>query len=128
MTPLALHVTGLAVALTPRITAAWKLRLPRAVVLGPEPSARSRWVAATVAKPRFVSGRGIVVGVLTAAATKGQLVFLAILAAATAAPCWRPPGLIVPGVALAVVPLVASLARDTPAAIGPRPYGAQASH
>lgn len=121
----ALALMGLAVALTTRIQAAWQLQLLWGLVVGLGTGALSGWVAATVANRWFAARRGVVVGVLTAAGATGQLIFLPLLAAAIAAVGWRLAVLIVAGVALLLVPLVAVLIRDSPAAIGSRPPGAQ---
>jgi len=65
-----------------------------------------------------------VVGALTAAGATGQLVFLPALAALADGPGWRWSSVAVAAGALLVVPLVVAFLRDSPAALGLRPYGA----
>jgi sugar phosphate permease len=123
----ALGVMGLAVILTTQIHAAWQLQLLWGVIVGLGAGALSGWVAATVANRWFVTRRGLVVGVLTAAGATGQLIFLPILASAIEAVGWRVAVLIVAAAALALVPLVAFVIRDSPQQLGLQPYGAQES-
>jgi len=124
---LALVVMGLAVILSTQIRAAWQLQLLWGVVVGFGAGALSGWVAATVANRWFVERRGLVVGVLTAAGATGQLIFLPILASAIESVGWRLAVLIVSALALALVPLVLFVMRDSPQQIGLQPYGAQPS-
>ena len=79
---------------------------------------------ATVTGRWFVKRRGLVTGVLTAGGAAGQLVFLPILALVVESHGWRTAALIVSGAALAVVPLVLTWLRNSPADLGVRAYGA----
>lgn len=80
--------------------------------------------AATLTDRWFVRHRGLVTGVLTAGGATGQLVFLPLLAHLVEERGWRPASLTVAGAALAVVPLVWFLLRDTPEEIGLTALGA----
>jgi sugar phosphate permease len=83
--------------------------------------------AATVANRWFVSRRGLVMGILTAASATGQLVFLPVVAWMTERSGWRAASLVVSAAALAVIPLVQLRLRDSPAELGVAPYGAPAA-
>jgi sugar phosphate permease len=80
-------------------------------------------LGATVAARWFNARRGLVVGILTASAATGQLIFLPILASITEQGNWR-WALALMCVMLAVAALgVLLVMRDRPSDIGIRPYG-----
>ena len=111
-------------ALTVWMTEAWQLVVLWGVVVGIGTGAMAGVLAATVATRWFVARRGLVVGALTAAGATGQLVFLPLLAALAEGPGWRWAAVAVAVGALLVMPLVLVFLRDSPAAVGLRPYGA----
>jgi MFS family permease len=120
----ALGLVAVGSGLTVAMTAAWQLILLWGVVVGLGTGAMAGVLAATVATRWFVERRGLVVGALTAAGATGQLVFLPLLAALADGPGWRWSSVAVTGGALLVAPLVVAFLRDSPAAVGLRPYGA----
>ncbi len=120
----ALGLVALGSGLTVWMTAAWQLVLLWGVVVGIGTGAMAGVLAATVATRWFVHRRGLVVGALTAAGATGQLVFLPALAGLADGPGWRWSAVAVTAGALLVVPLVIAFLRDSPAAVGLRPYGA----
>jgi len=65
-------------------------------------------------------------GMITASTATGQLVFLPILAAVAESEGWRPVVWIAALATLAMIPTVALLVPESPAAIGLEPYGADA--
>jgi MFS family permease len=88
--------------LTTRMTEPWQLILLWGVVVGLGTGSMASVLAATVASRWFVSKRGVVVGLLTAASATGQLIFLPFLATLVSGPggdssrwpsqrgrCWR---------------------------------------
>ena len=79
--------------------------------------------AATVANRWFTRSRGLVLGILTAGGTAGQLVFLPVLALLADQIGWRAASLTVSAAALAAVPLVLTLLTERPADLGIEPYG-----
>lgn len=85
-------------------------------------------VAATVASRWFVTRRGFVTGILTAANATGQLVFLPVLAFVAQSFGWRPVGLFVAGVALLIAVPIALLMRERPEDVGASAYGATGSN
>ncbi len=68
---------------------------------------------ATIATRWFIRHQGLVLGVLTASSATGQLIFLPLLAHLATDYGWRAVSLTVAGVALALVPLVALVIRDS---------------
>jgi MFS family permease len=123
----ALALIGAGAATTPLIQAPWQLVLLWGVIVGAGCGALANVLAATVATRWFVAQRGFVVGLLTAAAAGGQLVFLPLLAAITVAAGWRWMTLTVAVAAFALVPVVAILMRDRPADFRLTPYGGTAT-
>ena len=106
------------------VTASWQLVLLWGVMVGLGTGSMALVFAATVASRWFVERRGLVMGVLTAGSSMGQLVFLPILAEATQAWGWRSASLVITAASLAVLPLVLLFLHDHPADRGVRPYGA----
>jgi predicted MFS family arabinose efflux permease len=106
------------------VTASWQLVLLWGVLVGLGTGSMALVFAATVASRWFVERRGLVMGVLTAGSSMGQLVFLPILAGATDAWGWRSASLVVTAASLAVIPLVLLFLHDHPADRGVHPYGA----
>jgi MFS family permease len=87
---LALVATG--VALTTLMTASWQLALLWGVVVGLGTGTMASVLGAMVANRWFTERRGVVLGLLTASAATGQLLFLPCLlrwwcASAGEAPC-----------------------------------------
>ncbi len=80
-------------------------------------------LAATVVGRWFTARRGLVTGVLAAAASAGQLVFLPLVATLARDHGWRTPCLVIAAVAAAVVPLVLLRLHEHPADRGVEPYG-----
>jgi MFS family permease len=110
--------------LTVLMTASWQLLLLWGVVVGLGTGAMAAVLAATVATRWFVARRGLVTGALTAASATGQLAFLPGLAHLAVRHGWEWASIAVAGAALAAVPLVLLLLRNSPADLGLTPYGA----
>jgi sugar phosphate permease len=109
------------------VTSSWQLILLWGVLIGLGTGSMALVFAATVANRWFVSRRGLVMGILTAASATGQLVFLPVVAWMTERSGWRAASLVVSAAALAVIPLVQLRLRDSPAELGVAPYGAPAA-
>ena len=120
----ALSLVALGSGATVLIQAPWQLVLLWGLVVGVGTGSMALVFAATVASRWFVARRGLVTGILTAAAATGQLVFLPGLAHAAMAWGWKSVSLIVAACALAAVPLVFLFLGESPARRGLRPYGA----
>jgi MFS family permease len=107
------------------MTQVWQLMLLWGLVVGIGTGMTALVLGATVAARWFATRRGLVVGILTASAATGQLVFLPLLASLTERMGWRIAlGLmcVMLGVAALVVLLVM---RDRPGDVGLRPFGDQ---
>src|SRR3982751_3870096 len=122
LSALALLAVGAATA--PLIRQSWQLMALWGLGIGVGTGLIAVVLAATVVNRWFVARRGTVLGVLTASASTGQLVFLPMLAHATERWGWRVAVLIVAGVVAALIPLAAWLLRESPESMGLRPYGA----
>jgi len=104
----------------------WQLVATWGVLVGIGTGSMAMSLAATVVGRWFSARRGLVTGVLAAAASAGQLVFLPLVAQLAQAFGWRVPSLVIAAVALAVVPLVVLFLHERPADRGVLAYGAPA--
>src|SRR6202167_6758766 len=105
------------------MTQVWQLMVLWGVVVGIGTGMTALVLGATVAARWFTARRGLVIGILTASAATGQLVFLPLLASLTERLGWRMAlGLMcgMLGVAAFAVLLVM---RDRPSDLGLRPFG-----
>jgi MFS family permease len=121
----ALALVSVGSALTVFMTASWQLVLCWGILVGLGTGSMAMGLVATVTSRWFVSRRGVISGVLAAASSTGQLVFLPVLSVLAVRDGWRVASLTVAAVALAVVPLVLWLLRDRPADLGIPPYGGE---
>lgn len=119
----ALLLLAAALALSTQVHQLWQMRLVWGIAIGLGSGMVAMVLGATVAERWFASHRGLVLGVLTASSATGQLVFLPAIAALNDHAGWRIAVVLLAAVALAMVPVVALLLRDTPAAIGLRRVG-----
>lgn len=119
----ALVMVAVGAGTTVFMTAVWQLVLLWGVVVGLGTGSMAMALVATVVNRWFVTRRGLVSGVLTAATATGQLVFLPLVAAVVESGGWRPAALITAGAGLAVVPVVWLFLKDRPADVGVLPYG-----
>lgn len=106
------------------MSASWQLLLLWGVLVGLGTGSISMGFVATVSTRWFVSRRGLVTGILTAASATGQLIFLPVVAHITDLYGWRWASVLVTVAALAVIPLVLLLIRDRPRDVGTTAYGA----
>ena len=128
VTIIALSTISIGALLTTQMSQPWHLFLLWGVVVGSGSGAMATVFASTVAARWFVARRGVVTGTLTAATATGQLVFLPILTRLAENHGWRTVGVTIGISALAVVPVVGLLLRNSPADIGLLPYGADESY
>ncbi len=112
--------------LTTLMTQPWQLWLLWGFAVGIGTGAMALVFGAIVANRWFVTQRGLVMGIFSAAGSSGQLVFLPLIAHLAAGPGWRPAALVVTVAAFALVPLVLLVLADSPAQLGIAPYGAPA--
>jgi sugar phosphate permease len=119
----ALALIALSAGLTVLITHPWQLYLLWGVVTGAATGAVAPVLAAMIATRWFHARRGLVVGLLTAANSTGQLIFLPLMSHIEVEG-WKWVMLVPGGAALLALPVAGMLMRDRPADIGIPPYGA----
>lgn len=119
----ALSVLAIAVALSSRMTAQWQMLLIWGVVVGSATGATSMTLGAAVVNRWFTERRGLAMGVLTASSATGQLAFLPLMAWVVEHHGWQPIVLMVAVAAAIVLPIVALLLPENPAALGLRRFG-----
>lgn len=102
----------------------WQLWLLWGVAIGVGTGCLALVFGAVVANRWFVRHRGLVMGCFSAASAAGQLAFLPLVVRLAEGPGWRyGAGLVTIG-ALALIPLVWLVLRDSPYDVGTAPYGA----
>jgi predicted MFS family arabinose efflux permease len=106
------------------MTVPWQLYLTWGLMIGVGAGAGSVGVAAAIANRWFMTRRGLVMGLLTAANAMGQLIFLPMLAALAQNYGWRSVSITVTLAVVAMIPVVALLLPERPRDIGLVPYGA----
>jgi predicted MFS family arabinose efflux permease len=122
----ALAVMAGGVALTNSMSAPWQLYACWGVLVGLASGATASVLGATIVQRWFVARRGLMMGLLTASAATGQLVFLPIMASYVVSDGWRSVATAIPVVVLALIPIVALIVRNRPEDVGLRAYGAAA--
>ena len=120
----ALFTVGTGALGTVWMTKSWQFMLLWGVVVGIGTGSMALVFAATIANRWFVKKRGLVVGILTAAAASGQLVFLPGLSKLAVDPGWRASSLVIALAAYVMVPLIYFFLKESPESIGTTPYGA----
>jgi MFS family permease len=123
---LALATVSSGAFLTIFIQAPWQLTATWGVIVGVGTGSMALVFAATVANRWFVAKRGLVTGVLTAAAATGQLIFLPGLSHLALTYGWKSVSITVASFALLVIPFIYLFLRDSPSDLGLLPYGAPA--
>ncbi len=121
---LCLTVLVIGTGLSTFITAPWQLFLTWGLLVGIGASAGAVGMSAAVANRWFVTHRGLAMGLLTSANAAGQLIFLPLLGALSQRYGWQSVSLTVAAVVAVLLPLVALLLPESPAAIGLGPLGA----
>jgi MFS family permease len=120
----ALALVAIGSGLTLVMTSAWQLWLLWGFAVGVGTGSLALVFGAIVANRWFVTHRGVIVGVFSAASSTGQLVFLPAIARLADGPGWRWAAGLVTVFALLLVPLVLLVLRDKPADVGTTAYGA----
>ncbi len=105
------------------MTEVWQLILLWGVVVGIGTGMTALVLGATVAARWFGARRGLVVGILSASAATGQLVFLPLLAHITDVMGWRTALGLMCGMLGVVAFAVLMVMRDRPGDLGLRPFG-----
>ncbi|MFD4840622.1 MFS transporter [Achromobacter sp. NPDC058515] len=110
-------------AVSAYMTEPWHLLMTWGVFSGIGSGAVAIVMGATVVNRWFVKHRGLMMGLLTASAATGTLVFLPVLAALASSGDWTRVVWTVAGAAAALVPLAWWLVPDRPASVGLVPFG-----
>lgn len=105
------------------MTGLWQLFLLWGVAIGFGTGLTALVLGATVAARWFNARRGLVVGMLTAAAATGQLIFLPLLSQITERVGWRTAIVCMCALISLSALLAAMLMRDRPSDVGLRPLG-----
>lgn len=104
----------------------WQLIVCWGLLIGLGTGALSMSFVAVVTGRWFIARRGLVSGILTAAAATGQLVFLPVMAQLATHQGWRVAATVTGAACLLVVPVVVWRLDDSPFSRGTTPYGAPA--
>jgi MFS family permease len=121
---IALVLLAATVAASTLMTASWQLVLTWGILVGLGTGVTTLVLGATIVNRWFSRHQGVMMGVITASTATGQLVFLPLLAAIAQSSGWRPVAWVVALAAAAMIPVVALLLPESPAALGIKPYGA----
>lgn len=101
----------------------WHMLLSWGLLVGAGTGVAANTLGATIVSRWFETRRGLAMGLLTASAATGQMVFLPLMAAMVGAYGWRSVAFLVSVVALLAIPLVWLLLPENPAAIGQKMVG-----
>ena len=120
---LALGLVALGSGLTPTMTQSWQLVLYWGVLIGLGTGCTALVFGSIVANRWFVTRRGLVTGIFSAAYATGQLVFLPLIAHLVMTAGWRWGSLVVAGFAALLVPIFWFWFRDHPQDVGLTAFG-----
>lgn len=120
---LSLAVLAASLLVTPFMTALWQFDILWGIVSGLATGMMANVLGVTVSNQWFVKRKGLVVGLLTASAATGQLLFLPLLAKITVDAGWKYAIYTAVGAILAVMVAVAVWMRNHPYDVGAAPYG-----
>jgi MFS family permease len=121
---LALALLSLSVGASSFMSASWQLVLSWGIAVGLGSGVTALVLGATIVNRWFAQRQGLVMGFIAASTATGQLIFLPVLAAVAEKAGWRPVVWIAAAVAALMIPVVALLLPETPAAVGLKRYGA----
>ena len=105
------------------MTMPWHMVLAWGIVVGAGSGVAANTLAATIVGRWFETRRGLAMGLLTASAATGQMVFLPLMAYMVDHAGWRAVALMVSCVAAVAIPLVALFLPERPQDIGLTRYG-----
>jgi len=124
----ALALLAIGTALSTQMHMPWHMVLSWGLLVGVGTGVAANTLGATIVGRWFEKRRGLAMGLLTASAATGQMVFLPLMAAMVGAYGWRSVAILVSLVALAAIPLVWLLLPEGPAAIGTTMLGQADDH
>jgi predicted MFS family arabinose efflux permease len=106
------------------MTQAWQLVATWGVMSGIGSGAVATVLGATIVNRWFKTNRGLMMGLMSASAATGLLVFLPLLAALSQSGGWKPVAIAVSIATAALIPLVFLLVPERPSSIGLVRFGA----
>ncbi len=120
----ALALMTAATGLSTFMTQPWHLIATWGVMSGLGGGCVATVLAATIVNRWFVTGRGLAMGVMTAAPATGSLIFIPLMALAATHGDWRIVAVVIAAVTLALIPVVLVFMPERPRDIGALPFGA----
>jgi MFS family permease len=120
----ALTLVAIGCLATTVMNSPWQLIAAWGLAIGIGTGSLALVFGAIIAERWFVTHRGLVTGIFSAASSTGQLVFLPVIATLISHRGWRTAVLLVAFFALLLVPLVLWLLADSPGKLGLRAFGA----
>ena len=120
----ALLIMSGATALSLLMTQPWHLIATWGVLSGIGSGAVATVLGATIVNRWFKTNRGLAMGLMSASAATGLLIFLPVLAWLAEQGGWKPVAIAISIATAALVPLVFLLVPERPSSIGLRRYGA----
>lgn len=120
---ISLAVLAVSLSVTPLMKALWQFQLLWGLVAGLGTGMMANVLGVTVTNHWFVQRKGLVVGLLTASAATGQLLFLPLLAQITVKIGWRYSIYTAVAVVVVLLIFVAIWMRNHPYDVGAAPYG-----
>ena len=128
VTVASLLIAAVAMASSSLVREAWQLALLFGLLSGVGTGLIASILAATVANRWFVRRRGLVIGILGASMSAGQLIFFPTLVTLATDLGWRTASVVIAGVLIVVtIPVIVFLKND-PSDIGVQPLGAEPDH
>ena len=121
-----LAVTALSLVITSVVREIWQLTLSFGLLSGLGTGLVASVLGPTVATRWFVRHRGLVVGILGASNSTGQLIFFPLLTALAVVFDWRIAALVLAGLSAALLVPVLLWIRNDPADVAARPLGVAA--
>jgi MFS family permease len=108
----------ISILVSPLMTEVWHYIALWGVLVGLGTGSLANVLGVTVANRWFVKHKGLVIGLLTASAATGQLIFLPLLAQATDSLGWKFSVYLVAGALLLLVPLIVLGMKNHPSEVG----------
>ena len=119
----ALVLLSIGTALSTLMTMPWHMVMTWGLLVGSGTGVAANTFGATIVSRWFEMRRGLAMGLLTASAATGQMVFLPLMASMVGHYGWRSVAFLVAIVAALAVPLVAIFLPERPSDVGLRRYG-----
>lgn len=119
----ALCLLSVGTALSTLMQMPWHMVMTWGLLVGAGTGVAANTLAATIVSRWFEMRRGLAMGLLTASAATGQMVFLPLMASMVEHFGWRSVAFLVAAVAATAVPLVALFLPERPGDVGLKMYG-----